>query len=91
MGQSPPINRTLAQIEVDLVLAGAARDQQPIMAPYEANLIARRLPDCGMTAEEIAREIMARATERGLRVADQATVDSTAPASGPSPRAPAGA
>jgi hypothetical protein len=69
MGQSIPINRTLAILDASLVIVHAVKENRhQVAARHEAKLIVKRHPDCGMTGDEILAEIANLAVRRGLSV-----------------------
>jgi hypothetical protein len=71
MGQSTPINRELALLDVGLVIAGAARDGSRIAPHHEASLIVKRHPHYEMTQGEVCDAIVKLSAQRGLQVSDE--------------------
>jgi hypothetical protein len=67
VGLSTLLNRQFVLTEVSLVVADAARRDHAIDLPIQAKLIRKHHPNCGLTEEEVASELAARAEKRGLR------------------------
>lgn len=60
--------RRLILDEARSVIAKAARTDRVVFTSHEAKRLAQLHPDCGMTEEEISRELFELAVEKRLAV-----------------------